>query len=235
MLYVTSDLHGISPDSLYALLEKANFSENDFLFILGDVIDRGRHGIKLLEWIINQPNAELILGNHEAMMLTCRFVLAYTDDNFVSRLNEKQLQLFINWMSNGGMRTLDELQLLNQNSPQTAQGIFSYLTKAPVYKTVSANGRDFILVHSGFENFSSDKKLTDYSEEELIWHRPSIDERYFDNVITIFGHTPTAFFGEEYNGKAIKTETWIDIDTGVANGNSPCLLRLDDLKEFYLD
>ena len=35
-------------------------------------------------------------------------------------------------------------------------------------------------------------------------------------------------------GKILRTETWIDIDVGVPYGNSPALLRLDDLKEFYL-
>lgn len=36
------------------------------------------------------------------------------------------------------------------------------------------------------------------------------------------------------NGKILKTDTWIDVDVGVPYGNNPCLLRLDDLKEFYL-
>ena len=49
----------------------------------------------------------------------------------------------------------------------------------------------------------------------------------------IFGHTPTFYYGEEYKGKAIVTDTWIDIDTGAAAGLSPMLLRLDDMKEFY--
>lgn len=50
----------------------------------------------------------------------------------------------------------------------------------------------------------------------------------------IFGHTPTVFFGEEHRGRAVKTGDWICIDTGAAMGDLPMLLRLDDLKEFYL-
>ena len=38
--------------------------------------------------------------------------------------------------------------------------------------------------------------------------------------------------GEEYEGKIIKTETWIDIDVGAGFGRQPVLLRLDDMKEF---
>ena len=31
------------------------------------------------------------------------------------------------------------------------------------------------------------------------------------------------------------TDTWIDIDTGAAGGGAPMLLRLDDLRPFYVD
>lgn len=51
--------------------------------------------------------------------------------------------------------------------------------------------------------------------------------------MTVFGHTPTIYYGEEYEGKAVVTDTWIDIDTGTSCRFSPMLLRLDDLKEFY--
>ena len=36
-------------------------------------------------------------------------------------------------------------------------------------------------------------------------------------------------------GKILHTKTWIDVDVGVPYGNPPALLRLDDLKEFYLN
>ena len=44
--------------------------------------------------------------------------------------------------------------------------------------------------------------------------------------------TSTVAYGEEYDGKIIKTETWIDIDVGAGFGRQPVLLRLDDMKEF---
>ncbi|MBQ9593023.1 MAG: calcineurin, partial [Lachnospiraceae bacterium] len=63
----------------------------------------------------------------------------------------------------------------------------------------------------------------------------AIDERFFDETVTVFGHTPTAKYGEEYRGRILYTDTWIDIDVGVGWGEEPVLLRLDDLKEFTLD
>ena len=69
MIYVTSDLHGYPLEKFRSMLDSVGFSQKDFLYILGDVIDRGADGISLLRWIMLQPNVELLLGNHEAMML----------------------------------------------------------------------------------------------------------------------------------------------------------------------
>lgn len=70
MIYVSSDWHGCPLSTIQALLKQANFDENkDFLFVLGDVIDRGEHSVELLKFLMNSPSAELLLGNHEAFML----------------------------------------------------------------------------------------------------------------------------------------------------------------------
>ena len=43
----------------------------------------------------------------------------------------------------------------------------------------------------------------------------------------------TEFFGNAYQGRALRRDTWICIDTGAACGGLPMLLRLEDEKEFY--
>lgn len=75
MTYVISDLHGYPLEKLKKLLKKANFSSDDFLYILGDIIDRnGDGGVGILLWLLEQVNVQLILGNHETMLLSCDFV-----------------------------------------------------------------------------------------------------------------------------------------------------------------
>ena len=44
MIYATSDLHGFSLERFQNLLDHAGFSDNDYLFVLGDVIDRNGDG-----------------------------------------------------------------------------------------------------------------------------------------------------------------------------------------------
>ncbi|MBQ4092031.1 MAG: fructose-bisphosphatase class III, partial [Firmicutes bacterium] len=65
--YVMSDLHGCEKE-FKELLTKIAFSEKDQLYIIGDVVDRGRHSIRLLQYIREAKNITLILGNHELMM-----------------------------------------------------------------------------------------------------------------------------------------------------------------------
>lgn len=232
MIYVTSDLHGYPLEKFQALLEKAGFSDNDFCFVLGDVIDRGPEGIKVLTRMMAQPNFELILGNHEAMMLACDFICEDITDESISNLTYQKLGTYNNWISNGGQATLNELYALPHKKREY---IFEYLREAPLYETVTAGGRDFLLTHSGLGSFGKNKKISDYSTHDLIWNRPNFNARYFDDIITVFGHTPTHYYGSEFRGRAIVTDTWINIDTGAAVGGSPMLLRLDDLKEFYAE
>ncbi len=53
MIYVISDIHG-NKRAWESIKKQINLNEDDMLYILGDVIDRGRDGINiLLEIIVN--------------------------------------------------------------------------------------------------------------------------------------------------------------------------------------
>lgn len=229
MFYVISDLHGYPFNKFKELLQKVKFSDNDFLFVLGDVIDRGTDGIKYLKWLILQDNAELILGNHEAMMLTCSFLFDEVNQDNIKGLSVEKLDLLINWLRNGASQTLESL---HQASPNERKNIIEYLINAPLYDYITVEGKDYLLTHSGLGHFEKDKKLSDYSYDDILWNRPSISDRYFENITTIFGHTPTFCYGEKYKGKIIKTDTWINIDVGAGYGYAPVMLRLDDMVQF---
>ena len=66
--YVMGDIHG-EADRFHAMLEKIHFSEEDTLILLGDVIDRGPDGIKILSDMMKRKNVVMFMGNHELMML----------------------------------------------------------------------------------------------------------------------------------------------------------------------
>ncbi len=232
MVYVCSDLHGYSLEKFKELLKSSGFSENDTLYVLGDVIDRGSDGVNLLRWMMIQPNVELILGNHEAMMLACDFLFEEITDESIKKLTETKLQMYSAWLSNDARPTLNGLSSLDNDEKQY---VLEYIRESPLYEVLTVGERNFLLVHSGLGSFDKSKKLSAYSPDDLLWTRPDINQKYFDDIFTVFGHTPTVYYGDEYKGRAVKTETWIDIDAGVVMGLNPMLLRLDDMKEFYFD
>ncbi len=235
LIYATSDLHGYPLDSFLRFLEQVHFSEEDTLYILGDVIDRnGDGGIAMLRWMMRQPNVEFILGNHEAMLLSCSFLFDEVTEENIDRLTDTQFRLFLQWAGNGCQVTIDSLRKLQKENPSEMNDLLDYLRDAPLFATVTAGENDYILVHAGLGNFSPEKKLSEYDPSELYWHRPDPDETYFPDVMTILGHTPTGyFFGE--SGKMYQTDTWACIDTGAGGGGSPMLLRLDDMQPFYTE
>lgn len=233
MVYVTSDLHGYPPEAFMKLLDRAGFTGDDFLFVLGDVIDRGEYGAELLLWLTEQPNVQLILGNHEAMLASCSFLFEEVTEKSLAKLTVDQMRLLETWADNGALPTIAGLRKILRQDALLVEGILDYLQDAPLYECVEAGGNRFILVHSGLGNFHPNRPLDKYMPDELLWERPTPDTVYFPDATVIFGHTPTEFFGEQYRGRAIKTESWICIDTGAAMGNSPMILRLDDGKEFY--
>lgn len=236
MTYTISDLHGYSLTEFKKLLKKSAFSDDDFLYILGDVIDRnGDGGVEMLCWLLEQPNVQLILGNHEAMLLSCAFVFDEITEESVASFTSEKMELLSNYMLNGGDVTLKALRALGKTTPDTVTDIFEYLHDAPLYEAVTAGDRDFLLVHAGLGNFDKNKKLSQYTADDFLWVYPEIEDEYFEDIITVFGHTPTFSYGDEYMGKIIKTKTWMDIDVGAAYGQKPVLLRLDDLTEFYAD
>lgn len=232
MVYVTSDLHGYPLDKFKRLLKKAGFTDADFLVILGDVIDRGKHGAELLQWITQQENVELLLGNHELMMLACEYLFSEITDSSVNEISSSDIKAFNNWSANGAEQTLEGLKRLGRDA---VADIIDYLKQCPLYEDVVIGGKRFVLTHGGIGNYKKGKPLDKYNDCDLVWYRPELNEEFDRDFTLIVGHTPTWYYGDRYKGRMIRRKTWINIDTGVAFGLDPMLLRLDDMKAFYVD
>ncbi|MBE6763762.1 MAG: calcineurin [Ruminococcaceae bacterium] len=226
MTFVTSDLHGYPLDRFVQLLEKAGFTRQDHLYVLGDVIDRGDEGIALLRWMFAQPNVTFLMGNHEAMMLESAPFLSGTPEE----ASVRQYQVYRTWKSNGAAPTLFALSTMPH--AQVAY-LLKNLENAPLYKEIAVGEKRYVLTHSGLGNFDKDKPLEEYTASELLWTRPNPLTRYYDDRTVIFGHTPTVCYGPEHLGRPVYTPTWINIDVGVAKGEAPMVMRLEDEKTVF--
>lgn len=230
MTYVTSDWHGYPSKNITELFKKAGFGDGDRCIVLGDVIDRGADGIRLLQWIMKEKNIEMIPGNHETLMTAAGFYFDIKRDKNRG-FTQKESEIISLWNSNGNKPTLEALE---KAGVEKTQEILSFLRTLPLYKTVRVNGRKYLLTHSGLGGFNENRPLDDYLKTDLLWNRPSVNDRYSDRFFTVFGHTPTDYFGEKYKDRMIVTDTWADIDTGAGRGGAPMLLRLDDMRPFYI-
>ena len=239
MTYVMSDIHGYM--SLFnSILKQINLTDEDVLYILGDVIDRGPDGIKILLKIMRSKNIFMILGNHEYMMLKY-----YTGDRW-----ERYRSLSV-WASNGCKPTVDQFGYYAES---TQNRILKYLRKLPVERRIEINKREYLLCHSqpsinSFKNNPMKKfniGINYESEIEFsVWHRERINDENFKNLTIIHGHTPVFNSSNiiPLENKIDITGVQINLDCGCAainyhnnkyNGRLGCL-RLEDMKEYYSD
>ena len=64
--YVISDIHG-QYDMFMEMINKIDLKDTDTLYVLGDILDRGPHPVKVLMKLMEMSNAICITGNHEIM------------------------------------------------------------------------------------------------------------------------------------------------------------------------
>ena len=113
MQYVCSDIHG-RYDKWCALLAALDLKPTDTLYVLGDVIDRGPDGIKVLQDMAQRLNVIPILGNHELDSALCipKLLQEVTDES-IAALSGKDFAALSEWLQNGGGPTLRGLQQIS--------------------------------------------------------------------------------------------------------------------------
>lgn len=231
-VYVTSDAHG-HLRAFDEVLEKISLGSSDTLFVLGDMVDRGPDPLGVVKLVRSLPNAHVLLGNHEHMMLDA-----------VAHLEEKRLFGLIRhesvdlWALNGGFTTLEGLDSLDDDE---FQEIVDWVRALPLYFDVRLGDREYLLVHAGInpeiaapvyaETGSIDEAMAAQTIEDVVWIRApfwsqptGLIDRFGNGPVVIAGHTPTILLNyyvdhpcepmtdEEGRGKIVEVgATW---DTG---------------------
>ncbi len=233
MIYVMSDLHGCY-EKYARMLEILKLGNHDLLYVLGDVIDRGRHGISILMDMMGRSNILPILGNHEYMAYQ---VLRWLDIDVTEEELHRQLIVtehlpaYHEWMMNGGHTTLQEFLALDY---QKRKQILEYISNFDLFEELEIAGRFFILVHGGFTGFDCKKHLYDYSIDDLVWARCIYTKQYFPDKYLVTGHTPTFMIDEQYDGKIYQKHRHIAIDCGAIYGKKLGCICLNNMEEYYV-
>ena len=216
--YIMSDIHGMGA-LLEGMLAKIQFAEEDVLYILGDMIDRGPDPAKVLDLVSSHGNIIALKGNH--------------GDEFVNWYENETARMFQKYYYN----TYDILM----DSERTREKLPEYvcfMKGLPLYKKLKREGACFLLAHACTEEILQVWKR----KERLIWDTSMVDrKRGIPGYVSIVGHVPTFVI----RGFSQKPATiWhspdgrlIDVDCGAAfpdlGGRLGCLC-LETGEEFYL-
>lgn len=232
MTYVVSDIHGCL-EQFRRLLKLINFLPNqDRLFILGDVLDRGPHPLSLFLEIIAMSNVTLLMGNHEEHFLQITEMLKKPAD----KLTSSEIKKLSDWRIDGGRTTLKEYNELSDELKQKVLDYLDHLKRAPAHLEINVNGRAFILCHGGIPLKSDGRHYVgEFTNHELINARNDYRKPYRDSSKTLItGHTPTFLIDEKYRGKIYKAYNQIAIDCGAVFGNNLGCVCLETIEEFYI-
>lgn len=231
--YVMSDIHG-NYDTYMKMLEKIHFSDADMLYILGDILDRGPHPMKIVLDLMKRTNVVCLAGNHEYMALEClRFLLEEVTESNLEKLDAGILGKLSNWMLNGSASTTDEFHKLDV---QTRKEVVEFLSEFDLYEEVRVKDKVYLLVHAGLGNFSPERPIREYELYELVWERPDYETPYYPDKYVITGHTPTECIpGNPRPGYIYRKNHHIAIDCGAGFGGRLACLCLETEEEFYVE
>lgn len=223
MTYVMADIHGYY-DLYFDFLNSTGFNDNDTLYIIGDIIDRGSDGIKLLQDVMKRKNVIALMGNHERMMLPIFEEISYNPSDAKDIIKEEMCISQI-----GQEETLNDFANLSQKEQLD---IIYFIKQMPVYLEISVDGQEYILVHAGLPDFE-ELPLEYYDEDQLLFGPHDYEINHYDDTQIIVGHQPTRFITGATQDEIFHSNDTIAIDCGLGFGGNLGVLCLETGEEMY--
>lgn len=228
MHYVMADIHGCC-EAFEAILSMIRLQQDDHLYILGDVIDRGPDGITLLQRIRKMENCVQLLGDHEHMMINAL---------------RNPVDLMSLWERNGCQPTYAAFCALDAGAQED---LLRHLEGLPLQTSVTiqsdAGEKEYILVHAApKELFKTEGGGYKDEREFIVRHKMALQlPPELAGKTCVIGHTPTICYDEREKEEGLRMriaygDGVIDINCGCTypqyGGRLGCL-RLEDLNEYY--
>ncbi|MFW5851788.1 MAG: metallophosphoesterase [Bacteroidota bacterium] len=211
--FAISDIHGCAYTFL-ELLNKIDFSKDDTLYILGDMISRGKHSKKVIKSILSMQKEGYSIvplrGNHEQFVIS-GFKQKESEDFFITckRMN-------LSW-------------LFNKTDYSYKEKYYSFFEHLPFYYTY----KNFLLSHAGFDFSQEDFFANKYAM--LNQRKTPLASSIPDSTHIVHGHTPTSL--KKIERSVIYKLPVINIDNGCVYRNlkdkgSLICVNLDDFELF---
>lgn len=233
MIYVMSDIHG-SKRRFESIMEQIGLTDDDTLYILGDVIDRGEYGAELLRRIRAAKNMRMLLGNHEYMML-CLLRAGYDPSGNTEQQRREH------WYRNGGGVTHIAVNAMRKRE---REALFDWVEALPTECDITVGEKRYKLVHAAPRELFYMAERPQLGEKYFsVWDRNAGEAPLAGDYTLIFGHTATHYYQSGSPMRIWHGPNRLNIDCGSAYpdkqyadapfiGRLACL-RLDDMQEFY--
>lgn len=214
-----SDIHAYLDDFKLLLEECSYDADADYLFILGDIIERGPQSTETLNYVqelCKNPKVIFIQGNNDAML----YQMAYTDDKaqFLDRLVQRPGNTFTQMAESLGITDFNEnFEQKRKQVTEANRSHIDFIQKAPF----AIETRDFIFVHAGIEN-RPDWENSD--PNSALAQRRFMHYGHQQPKTVICGHYPTYNFRNSNNTNLPlydRDRRIIDIDGGM--GTKPAM------------
>lgn len=207
-----SDIHGHA-DDFERLLKKCEYvPEKDFLFILGDILEKGSQNIKTLRFVkklCKNKKTICIQGNNDTM---CER-MAYRDnkEKFLSRLISRPENTYMDMAKEIGITDFkDDFDSKRKKVNDFFKDELNFIRDLPF----AIDTKDYIFVHAGIENRSDWENSAEIVIQNDYWW---LRKEHSLSKTVVVGHFPCYNFarGKNTNLPIIDTEKRIiDIDGG---------------------
>ncbi|KFN01698.1 serine/threonine protein phosphatase [Bacillus clarus] len=188
---VISDIHG-ELELFKEFLHKVNFKEEDYLIINGDLCEKGRDSIGVVNYVMNlascNPNVHVIEGNCEVLVEA----LLNENPGLINYLCTRKYSIYNEWLSQLNFPVSEETDI--REVKHILMSNFSkeinWLTQLPT----AIETEEYIFVHAGFENIEDWKKT---KRKNTIAMPAFLNESHRTNKYVIVGHWPVVNYSEE--------------------------------------
>lgn len=209
-----SDIHG-NLKWFKKLLDKCGYNAGaDYLFILGDIVEKGRDNLAALRFVKELCQNERVVcikGNNDTMCV--RMAFCDTKEKFFDRLKSRPHNTYLEMAEGVGIDSFDsdfeeKRQRVNKEFAQE----LDFIDNLPL----AIETKDFIFIHAGIENRPDWESTSEKFALTTPWY---MDMRHQSEKTVICGHYPV------YNYRAAnfaslpvadKEKRIIDIDGGAS-------------------
>ncbi|PEL83880.1 metallophosphoesterase [Bacillus wiedmannii] len=188
---IISDIHG-ELDLFKELLHKVHFKDEDYLIINGDLCEKGRNSIGVVNYVmdlvVSKPNVYVIEGNCEVV------VEALVNENpaLINYLCTRKNTIFNEWLAELSVTVNEESDICEVKN--ILMGHFSkeikWLTELPT----AIETEDYIFVHAGLDD-KEDWKETE--RKNAIAMPEFFNKSHRANKYVVVGHWPVVNYSDK--------------------------------------